>query len=68
MRKAARLVCCIFAMSVLAPLSVCYGQDVSGMTGKLRLTLDLALADKGGGCATPFQRYPRDRKPFKGTL
>jgi hypothetical protein len=33
--KIARLFCCIFAMLVLTSLHVCYGQDVSGMTGEV---------------------------------
>jgi hypothetical protein len=33
LRKAARLLCCMFAILVLTSLHVCYGQDVSGMTG-----------------------------------
>ena len=35
MKKLARLLCCIFAMLVLTSLPVCYGQDVSGMTGEV---------------------------------
>src|SRR6202453_3776933 len=35
MKKVARLFCCIFAMLVLTSLHVCYGQDVSGMTGEV---------------------------------
>ena len=35
MKKVATLFCCIFAMLVLTPLHVCYGQDVSGMTGEV---------------------------------
>jgi Carboxypeptidase regulatory-like domain len=33
--KVAKLFCCIFAMLVLTSLHVCYGQDVSGMTGEV---------------------------------
>jgi hypothetical protein len=33
--KAAKLFCCMFAMLVLTSLHVCYGQDVSGMTGEV---------------------------------
>ena len=33
--KIARFLCCIFAMLVLTSLHVCYGQDVSGMTGEV---------------------------------
>ncbi len=35
MKRLARLLGCIFAMLVLTSLSVCYGQDVSGMTGEV---------------------------------
>jgi hypothetical protein len=33
--KVTRLLCCMFAMLVLTSLHVCYGQDVSGMTGEV---------------------------------
>jgi Carboxypeptidase regulatory-like domain len=42
-KKAAKLLCCIFAMFVLTSLSVCYGQDVSGMTGEVTDTTGAAL-------------------------
>jgi carboxypeptidase family protein len=35
MKIVARLLCCILAMVVLTSLPVCYGQDVSGMTGEV---------------------------------
>src|ERR1700722_18428 len=35
MKKVATLFCCIVAMLVLTSLHVCYGQDVSGMTGEV---------------------------------
>jgi Carboxypeptidase regulatory-like domain len=35
MKRVARFLCCIFAMFVLTSLPVCYGQDVSGMTGEV---------------------------------
>ncbi len=41
--RAAKLLCCIFAMFVLTSLSVCYGQDVSGMTGEVTDTTGAAL-------------------------
>ena len=43
MKRAAKLLCCIFAMFVLTSLSVCYGQDVSGMTGEVTDTTGAAL-------------------------
>ena len=35
MKRVAKLLCCIFAMLVLTSLSVCYGQDTSGMAGEV---------------------------------
>src|SRR5580704_7855397 len=35
MKNLARLVCCISALLVLTSLPVCYGQDISGMTGEV---------------------------------
>src|ERR1700733_1954135 len=43
MKRAAKLLCCIFAMFVLTSLSVCYGQDVSGMTGEVTDSSGAAL-------------------------
>src|SRR5580658_10705085 len=43
-KKVARLFCCIFAMLVLTSLHVCYGQDVSGMTGEVTDTSGAALS------------------------
>jgi len=35
MNRVTKLLCCIFAMLVLTSLPLCYGQDVSGMTGEV---------------------------------
>jgi hypothetical protein len=42
--KVAKLFCCIFAMLVLTSLRVCYGQDVSSMTGQVTDTSGAALS------------------------
>jgi hypothetical protein len=42
-KKAAKLLCCIFAMFVLTSVSVCYGQDVSGMAGTVKDSSGAAL-------------------------
>jgi hypothetical protein len=44
MKKVATLFCCIFAMLVLTSLHVCYGQDVSSMTGAVTDSSGAALA------------------------
>jgi hypothetical protein len=42
-KKVATLFCCMFALLVLTSLHVCYGQDVSGMTGEVTDSSGAAL-------------------------
>ena len=42
--KVAKLFCCIFAMLVMTSLHVCYGQDLSAMTGEVTDTSGAALS------------------------
>ena len=65
MKRVTKLLCCIFAMLVLTSLSVCYGQDVSGMTGEVTDSSGAAIPGARSPSGTvPLERNsPRRRTP-----